>query len=450
MPKLVRDIDGHLTHALVRSNITFTPISDEELRLVGSRGRAKLLGILGLHVLDMHPEEAMQAYRQIISSQSLPEFVNIVDGKGEWRVQRQLETDLRHMHATEAIALMVTMVQPRWDILGMGKGQHHRDLILQGPLTQIEIDDITTNGFFPCTLAEIGKPGPGICDHPPGGQGAILPMYPPIEFEDDMHPKPLPRQPRHHDIVRHRPELIDDYGPSRSRAAVHRPLATGPPRQQGPSRPPPNRQYRPTVAVSSSSSSDSSSSSSSAEEKPKKSTTKKVAAHGPRPKGKAPVKRPAAFPSDDEGDEPAHSADERRRKPALRPAADRPVPKRARNGVEDLAPQARLARGGAHLARPARGRPAMGQAGQGRRRGRDDDEDEAAPAPGPSRRPAAGTSNRPDPHHRGGPPSDDEPEPPVDPEEQARLDALKAANGYGQKAEVGKRAWPKDEKKGWH
>ncbi|KAI4205970.1 MAG: hypothetical protein LQ350_000155 [Teloschistes chrysophthalmus] len=422
--------------SLFPKSCMYIPLTIETIAAMLARG-AMAMNQLSKGTWARTPKhQKLQAYWLNISQapDTTPQFFNVKDGgQGLWRVPSFGTVNGGHL--AEAMVCIMLDLQPRWGIAGRGVGQHPGDIILQGPLSEIELYDIS-NGRFPPTLAELGIPAPGVCDGT-----SIMPGRP---RQSMMDPEPTPPRPR-------APAQAPVYDPPRRALNLTRPpprqsrplTLRSPPQATRPRRPPPTL-IRPLSPSSSSSSSDSSSDSSSSEEekKPKKAAKKKeVAAKKGKGKAKTPAKRrPAAPPSeDDDDDEAVYSAEEKRG----------PKPSRIRRD-EGVAPP--RARAGPSKQAPAAGRP------RPRRVERSDNEGEDAAAPRPSRRPPAAKAPEASSAATGGcrrrvGRSDDEDESPratrpTDHKRAAReveaaevegegddevLEKLKAMNGYGKK-----------------
>ncbi|KAL8727853.1 MAG: hypothetical protein Q9181_005559 [Wetmoreana brouardii] len=328
-----------------------------------------------------------------------PRVRQVADSCGYWRVPYT-----NGDHATEGIAMMMDVMEERWGIFSLGDDQNHGDIFLKGRLTDAEHFDLL-QGIFPNTLADMGKPGPGICGHPPASQHAVKPARPPqassrqapqsmqsnyIAAPPQSHPLLYPPMGHTMDYAPRRAPPIQDLSHSQGTARPQLPRQHRQPVQQA-HRPNHYQGRRAASSSDSSTSADSDSASSSAEGRSSKRGPKKTNPKG-RSKGK-PKQRARRGSEEVE----AYSADER--------------PKR----------RAPLRLGG-------------------RRRGRSDDEEVEAPARRPAHKEGAPPPKGQGRRNRGREPlDDDEEEPPLDPV----LAALKEQNGYGN-------VKGRDGKSGWH
>ncbi|KAI4099897.1 MAG: hypothetical protein L6R37_005771 [Teloschistes peruensis] len=363
--------NNHAAGAMFPESCTFHPVSPAEITAMLARGIIAMDQATEGTWVRTSKQWKLHVYMENISRSPhiTPEFFNVVDGQGCWRVPA-----LGMNGGAEAMVCVIMNLQPRWGIVGRGLGRHEADLILRGPVTEVELYDIV-NGRFPPTLAELGKPAPGVCGRP--GQWM-------------MDSRPEPRLPRAPSIQ----TPVYDTGPPRA-LTLNRPP---PPRQsrtmtlRSPPPPQATRPRRPARLMrspspsssSSSSSSDSSSDDSSEEEKkkPKKATKKNKEVVDQQSKGKAkvPVKRRPAAPREEEDDEEAaYSAAEKRSK-------QRPKPSRVRRDEAVTEPQPRTVRAGPSKQAPA---PPPGRPHPRRIERSDDEEEDTAPPRRPARRIAA-------------------------------------------------------------
>ncbi|KAL8761767.1 MAG: hypothetical protein Q9184_002128 [Pyrenodesmia sp. 2 TL-2023] len=409
------------------------------------------------YILNTH--EQIDLYRRLTKRFVIPELINVVDGEAIWRVPYCAEGRGARKGITEAIASLLADVSAgRYRVCGVGTRQFEGDIFLKGPLRDFEYEKLV-HGQFPPTVKHLGRPGPGLCEapeqallvqptslHPPrasGGRGHDYNGY------DVGYDAPPPRQvhpsqqliPPNHSRLSHQPR-----GSRRPGGSYQPGNPRGTQFTQGPK---PPRKFTTPASESSPDSNDSSAEDSDSPTPTPKAKAKKRIAKAQR----KPTRRPKSLSensvasdvgdltlSDHEADgyrPPKHAAKKPPRRvgrshdedeirapnPPRRPAAQGP-PERGpldTTEIRDFAPAA------GEFPRRHHGAPKPG-----RRIGRSDDEaDEATPAQG--QRPAG-------PPGRGGQRApvvrkrvvlEEEKPPELDPAEKARLDALKAANGFG-------------------
>ncbi|KAL8777406.1 MAG: hypothetical protein Q9213_007878 [Squamulea squamosa] len=378
-----------------------------------------------------------QLYERL-TSQVVPLFFNIVDARGLWKIPRTPD------HTTEAIAVAMNSMQPRW-------APYCKDpeggliVVSMPPLTDIEIYDILA-GRYPPTLAQLGKPAPGICGEPVGPARPSLgpsmnDLY--VVERNRIGQPPLPQTHRY--IGQGSLPLDHSYI---SQTPV--PLALDQRRLEMNLRPGPSRQPRPVrqrpmvplehtshISVSSSNSTDSSdaetgsgsqssSGSGSESEAPRKSTKgkstkgKSQKKSGVKPKGKS--QRGHQSSSESESDDDTSRRPMKTVKDKIKGKA-KPTARKSTRALgrsdDEEGPSA-----------PVRRRPA---AKKDRRDPESEDLGRGHQAPRPSSKTAGKMlGGQPRGKSRGRSPSDDEAPPHVDPIEQAKLAALKAQNGYGE------------------
>ncbi|KAL9579643.1 MAG: hypothetical protein Q9212_004986, partial [Teloschistes hypoglaucus] len=335
---------------------TFSLLSPELIHGILTRGHLDMYIMSQGAYRSMPQQEKLNFYMHTLSQspQTTPEFFNVANGQGVWRVPATINPDATKVPSA-AMVRRILDLQPRWTIFGVGSGRFKFDMILRGPLTEIELHDVR-NGRFPPTLAELGIPAPGVC-----GGTSIMPGRPRQLMMDPEPTPPRPRTQRTQGPVYDTPRRALNL--SRSPTRQPRPQTFSPPPQPTrtrPRRPPPTLMRLPSPSSSSSSSSsDSSDDDSSEEEKPKKvkKTSKKknkaVDKKG-KAKAKAPAKRRPARDDDDDDEVIAPSRAARARPSRQAP----PAPGRARrverfdNEREDTAPAPRPPARRQHVGNP--------------------------------------------------------------------------------------------------
>lgn len=520
MAHIVKGPRGSHAHALLPGTChvhLFT--SEEDYAEVFRKGTECLDAINPLpggYIMDLL--EKWRLYARLIKKYTMPEFINIVDGEGIWRVPYYPRTGgSRAKYMTEAVAtLMCDVSDARYKTSGLGAREFAGDIFAKGPLRDEEYQKIV-HGQFPSTMTHLGGPGAGVCEAPERvlviESTSVRPPRAPrgrdLDYNDNSvdFGAPPPRR------TGPPPQRVrpGQYGPPHQggRPAQYGPLRyPGPPGQRGPSRQPlrpgyphqPPRKYITSASASDSTpdSSADSSSESHEEEEPSRKVPK-----GKAPKGKAPKGKPKGKPSRrqrspsveshaaETGDLALSEGEPRGQRNRENPIR-KPTRRRVRFEDEDEASAIRPPRRPAARGPPRRGplpeievrdfAPTDGKPQAKlpktlaapkttRRIGRCNDEDDGPTPPSGRRTAAAG------PPRRGSPPktrgedsldtdrpslipervdarrqerrrqgrelSEDEEPPELDPAEKTRLEALKAANGFG-KGMAG------EEKKGLH
>ncbi|KAL8922690.1 MAG: hypothetical protein Q9208_005003 [Pyrenodesmia sp. 3 TL-2023] len=429
---------------------------------------------------DMDILEKMDLYKDLTRRYTMPELINVVDDEAIWRVPYNPPPGLgptRYM--SEAIAVLLSETSSgRYNVFAIGNHGYEGDVFLKGYLSDDEYQEVM-HGRFPRTLSLIGIPGPGLCEapeqalvvqpisvHPPrapggrgheyGGYGIGYDAPPPLQ----PHPSQQMTSPNH-------------FGPPHQPRGSRRPggsFQPGNPRGTGQftQGPKPSRKFITPVSESSSES-DGSSGKEDSDSPPPTARAKAKKVIG-KPQKKPP--RRQRSPSEDSiGEDLVLTDDEQDGRQLMKRAAKKPTRRVGRSDDEDEAQAPPAPRRPAAHGPPKRGpldatevrdfAPAGGESQRkhpqapkpGRRIGRSDDEAEypiqprdqrgaAGPgppgsggqrapiAPGkPARVPGRADARRQERRHQVA--LEDEKPPELDPAEKARLDALKAANGFG-------------------
>ncbi|KAL9021009.1 MAG: hypothetical protein Q9185_001765 [Variospora sp. 1 TL-2023] len=109
----------------------------------------------------MSRAEAMALYHSMLPIVT-PLFFNVVSRQACWRIPRWRGKPSLDQQMPSAMALLLCNFNPGWECLGLGIGPHEGELIIRGPLSEIELLELR-HGSFPKTLEQYGLPGLGVC-----------------------------------------------------------------------------------------------------------------------------------------------------------------------------------------------------------------------------------------------------------------------------------------------
>ncbi|KAL8988210.1 MAG: hypothetical protein Q9177_002682 [Variospora cf. flavescens] len=157
---------GTAGHALFPGTVQWCPWQSQreatQVELCGGKWLQENYQMDFGRYISMSRAEAMALYHSMLPTVT-PLFFNVVSGQACWRIPRWRGKASSARQMPSAMALLLCNFNPGWECLGLGIGPHEGELIIRGPLSEVELLELR-HGSFPKTLEQYGLPGLGVCE----------------------------------------------------------------------------------------------------------------------------------------------------------------------------------------------------------------------------------------------------------------------------------------------